>query len=169
MPASLTPAQFIKKAKERHPNAGYGYAKTVYRNSSTQVTITCPVHGDCLEGLVAGPALAARTGLPGEAIPGDHPVWLNVAAELAEAMAFLLVTLAPQKIVIGGGVAAGRTALLANIRTRTSALVGGYLSGCDPRALAQVIVASELGEDAGPRGAAQLGLGALYARLAPTA
>ena len=46
MPARLTPAQFVEKAKERHPDADYGYAKTAYRNSSTQVTITCPVHGD---------------------------------------------------------------------------------------------------------------------------
>ena len=46
MPALLTTAQFIERAKERHPNAGYGYAKTAYRNSSIQVTITCPVHGD---------------------------------------------------------------------------------------------------------------------------
>ena len=144
----------------RHPEAGHIRVRRVPGDSFAGA---CPFHGDCLEGLVSGPALAARTGLPGETIPSDHPVWVNAAAEIAEAMAFLLITLAPRRIVVGGGVAAGRRVLLADIRARTSALIGGYLPGCEREAIEQIIVPPELGDDAGPLGAAQLGYLALYA------
>lgn len=144
-----------------HPEFGH---IRVRRVPGDPFTGACPFHGDCLEGLVAGPALAARTGIAGDAIPGDHPVWNNVAVELAEAMAFLLTTLAPQRIVIGGGVAAGRPELLAAVHTRTSALIGGYLPNCSLADLARVIVAAELGDDAGPLGAVELGLTALGTR-----
>ena len=121
----------------------------------------CPFHGDCLEGLIAGPALAARTGLAGDAIPADHPVWAKVADELAEALAMLVLTLAPQRIVIGGGVATKRALLLPHAVARTAALIGRYLSGYDAAALQRCIVPAGLGDDAGPLGAVALGEAAL--------
>ena len=36
---------------------------------------TCPYHKDCLEGLAAGPSIEARTGIKGQDLPQDHPVW----------------------------------------------------------------------------------------------
>ena len=117
----------------------------------------CPFHGDCLEGLIAGPALAARTGVAGDAIPTDHPVWAKVADELAESLAMLVLTLAPQRIIIGGGIATKRTHLLPLAVARTAALLGGYLSGYDAAALPRCIVPTGLGDDAGPLGAVALG------------
>src|SRR3984957_4578901 len=35
----------------------------------------CPYHGDCLEGLAAGPAIEARWGLPGHLLPDNHAAW----------------------------------------------------------------------------------------------
>ena len=41
----LTTEEFVKKAKEKHGDK-YDYTKTVYINAKTDVTITCPIHGD---------------------------------------------------------------------------------------------------------------------------
>lgn len=41
----LTTEEYINKAKEKHGDL-YDYTKTKYINSTTKVTITCPIHGD---------------------------------------------------------------------------------------------------------------------------
>lgn len=35
----------------------------------------CPYHGDCLEGMAAGPAIGERWGQPAFELPADHPAW----------------------------------------------------------------------------------------------
>lgn len=136
-----------------HPEVGH---MRVRRVAGDIFAGACPFHGDCLEGLIAGPALAARTGVAGEAIRGDHPVWTNVTAELAEAMAMLILTLAPQRIVLGGGVAVKRPELLPQIVAQTASLLADYLPGYGPKDLARCIVLTGLGIDAGPLGAIEL-------------
>src|SRR5260370_4657286 len=64
----------------------------------------CPFHGDCLEGLASGPAIAARAGQPGETVPSDHPVWEIEAQYLALGIANLACTLSPELVILGGGV-----------------------------------------------------------------
>jgi len=41
-----TKEDFVKQAKEVHPDKNYGYEKVVYVNAFTKVVIVCPVHGD---------------------------------------------------------------------------------------------------------------------------
>ncbi|CAM3081486.1 ROK family protein [Lactococcus hircilactis] len=65
---------------------------------------TCPFHGDCLEGVAAGPSLMARTGVRGETLPIDHPIWEIQAYYIAQAALNATLTLAPECIVLGGGV-----------------------------------------------------------------
>jgi fructokinase len=136
-----------------HPEVGH---IRVRRKAGDIFAGACPFHGDCLEGLIAGPALAARCGMAGEAIPDDHPVWTHAAAELAEAMAMLILTLAPQRIVLGGGIAVKRPGLLAQVIAQTSVLLADYLAGYGPNALARCLVPAGLGADAGPLGAIAL-------------
>lgn len=121
----------------------------------------CPYHGDCIEGLASGPAIAARAGRPGSEVADDDPLWRDIAAELAELMAVLILTVSPEKILIGGGVGVGRPALFPLIRAATAATLGGYVAGLTEEKLDAMIRPPALGADAGPLGAAALAQDAL--------
>ena len=122
---------------------------------------SCPFHGDCIEGLASGPAIAARAGRAAESLGPDHPVWLDVAADLAELMTMLVLTVSPERIVVGGGVAAGKEFLLDLVRAHTATFLAGYVAGLDEPAVRGLIQLPELGDDAGPLGTVALGLRAL--------
>lgn len=64
----------------------------------------CPFHQDCFEGLASGPAIEKRWGQKAETLPQDHPAWDLEAHYIALALANFVVTLSPQRILIGGGV-----------------------------------------------------------------
>lgn len=141
-----------------HPELGH---LRVRRRVSDPFPGICPRHGDCLEGLASGPAIAARTQLPAEALSGDHPVWADVAAELGELVAGLILIVSPERVLIGGGVGAGRPHLLPAVRRQVAAALGDYLPAYDSAALEQVILAPALGSEAGALGAVALGTAAL--------
>ncbi len=113
----------------------------------------CPFHGDCLEGLVSGPALAARFGRHPAEVPSDDPAWQPVAADLAELVASLILSYSPQRIVIGGGVAQRQTHLLTAATAAVPRLLAAYLTDITPDRLRELVVAAGLGDDAGPTGA----------------
>lgn len=117
----------------------------------------CPYHGDCVEGLAAGPAIAARCGRPGEDIAGDDPAWTLVADALAQMIQALACTSAPRRVLVGGGVIAQRPELIALIDARVRALVGDYLV----LPTADYIVEPGLGTAAGPLGPIALALESL--------
>jgi fructokinase len=146
-------------AGRMHPEAGH---LRVRRPAGDGFPGDCPFHGDCLEGLASGPAIAARAGRPADALPPDDPAWLPVADALAEGFAVLLTTLAPAAIVVGGGVGLGQPHLLPLVRAGVVAKLGGYLPFVDAESIATLIVPAALGADAGPLGA--LVLAAMAAR-----
>lgn len=141
-----------------HPEIGH---VRVRRAADDNFAGVCPTHGDCLEGLASGPAIAARAGHSAERLAPDHPVWALVAAELSELMSTLILTLSPQRIVIGGGVAQGQSRLLPMIHAETARRLNNYLPHQREADLAGIIVAPALGDRAGILGAAALALGAL--------
>jgi len=138
-----------------HPEVGH---LRVRRRPGDRFAGVCPYHGDCVEGLASGPAIAARAGAPAETLPAGHPVLADVAAELGELLAALVLVVSPQRILLGGGVGHGRADLLDPIRGATTSALGGYVADFDA---ATVIAHPALGDDAGPLGAVALALAAL--------
>jgi fructokinase len=114
----------------------------------------CPFHGDCVEGLASGPAIEARCGKPGVAVPAADPVWDTVAHALAQLAQVLTLSVSPQRILIGGGVMATRPDLFPRIRAGLALSLNGYL-GIDEvtDGLDRYIAAPGLGDAAGPLGA----------------
>jgi fructokinase len=116
----------------------------------------CPFHGDCFEGLAAGPALLGRWGHPAEELPADHPAWRLEAHYLALGLANLICTLSPQRIILGGGVMQ-QTTLFPVVRRNVQQLLHGYPPA--PAILEQIeeyIVPAALGNRAGVLGAIAL-------------
>ncbi len=86
----------------------------------------CPYHGDCFEGLAAGPALQARWGAIATTLPPDHPAWALEARYLAYGLVNLTVTLSPQRILLGGGVMQ-QSHLFPLLRREFAQLLNGYV------------------------------------------
>lgn len=139
-----------------HGEAGH---MRVPRAAGDGYTGWCPFHGDCVEGLIAGPALAERFGVKGEALPDDGPQWDLFVHDLTGLLHNLVVGFAPERIAIGGGVMSAREHLFPRLRARLAASIGGYgsFAGLDMDAL---VGPPGLGAMAGPLGAIAVGLGA---------
>jgi fructokinase len=117
----------------------------------------CIHHGDCLEGLASGPAIKARWGIAPEDLPADHPAWRLEAEYLALAFSNIALTVAPDRIIVGGGIGL-HDGLLDMVAERMNGLLGGYIQALDSAdAIRRYIARAELGADAGILGAAQLG------------
>ena len=87
----------------------------------------CPYHKGCLEGLAAGPAIEKRWGVSAKELAPDHPAWDLEAHYLAQMCVTALMTVSPQKIILGGGVM-GQKHLFPKVHQETMRLLGGYLS-----------------------------------------
>ena len=113
----------------------------------------CPFHGDCLEGMACGPAMAERWGVdPSEAGERDD-VWQLEAAYLAQLVRVLAYSFAPDRIVFGGGVGS-RPGLAEMIHAKSREDLGGYADyTADDDAF---VTAPALGDDSGLLGAALL-------------
>jgi len=117
----------------------------------------CIHHTDCLEGLASGPAIAARWCTAPEDLPADHPAWRLEAEYLALAFTNIALTVAPDRIIVGGGVGLHQD-LLDMVAERMHRLLGGYIQSLDSvEAIRRYLVCAELGGAAGILGAAQLG------------
>jgi len=108
----------------------------------------CPYHGNCLEGLAAGPAIEKRFGQKAYELPVDHLAWKLEAYYLAQALMNYILILSPEKMVLGGGVMK-QTQLFPLIRHELKQLMNQYVAMPD---LDTFIVAPALGDNAGITG-----------------
>jgi fructokinase len=116
----------------------------------------CPYHGDCWEGLAAGPALEGRWKTRAEHLPPEHPAWALEAHYLALGLVSIICMLSPRRIIMGGGVMEQRQ-LFPLIHNEVYSLLNGYLQ--TPAILENMdhyIVPPGLGHRAGVLGAIAL-------------
>jgi len=122
----------------------------------------CPYHGDCVEGLAAGPAIAARAGRSGLELTPDDPTWTPVIHALGGLLHNLVLTTAPERILIGGGVADGQGWLFPRLRTALLDSLAGYATADRIAAdIERFVSPPGLGAQAGPLGAVALALAGL--------
>jgi fructokinase len=65
---------------------------------------SCPYHGDCWEGLAAGPAIEARWGRSPRELVAERAVWRLEARYVALGLVNVVAVLSPERIVLGGRV-----------------------------------------------------------------
>lgn len=124
----------------------------------------CPFHKDCLEGLASGFAMEKRWGQKGSALPSDHPAWALEAHYLSLGLVNFIVTLSPQRIIIGGGVMEQKQ-LLSMVRAQVQEQLNNYLDVPEIiQAIDNYIVPPKLDGKAGFAGAFALAKQALAAR-----
>lgn len=117
----------------------------------------CPFHGPCLEGMSAGPAIADRWGAPGASLTERHEVWDLEATYLAQALRTFTYVVAPQMILLGGGVMQ-QAGLLELTREKLEQQLSGYATSSLPESLDHYVVAPAFGQDAGLIGAIALAM-----------
>lgn len=85
----------------------------------------CPFHQDCVEGLASGPAIQARWGHDLSSLGAEHESSSIIGFYLGQLAGTILLTLAPRRIVFGGGVMQSGL-LLAEIRLSLEQMLNGY-------------------------------------------
>lgn len=119
----------------------------------------CPFHKNCLEGMASGPSFNKRWSILGkhQELPLNHKAWDFEAYYLAQALVNIILILAPEKIILGGGVM-NEKHLFPKIRGYVVELLSGYLNSqyiLDD--IDSYIVEPKLGNNAGLLGAIALG------------
>lgn len=118
----------------------------------------CPFHGDCFEGLAAGPAILSRIGKRGETVSDNNPYWLIEAEYIASALVNYVLTLSPRIIVLGGGVMQ-RKFLYDIVRKKVCEILNGYLKfDILTKNINKYIVPPSLGKYSGVLGAISMAM-----------
>ena len=141
-----------------HPEGGHVLTRLYPGDTFKGV---CPYHGNCLEGVAAGPAIQARWGIKADQLPADHEAWEIEAYYLGQAIASAVLLVSPKRIILGGGVM-HQMQLFPLIREQVRRNLNGYVSASAlAESIDEYIVPPGLGDNAGLCGSLALGLRAL--------
>lgn len=136
-----------------HPELGHVRVK---RSAGDEFPGICSFHGDCVEGLASGPAIAARLGASLSEIASDDPRRMFVIDALGQALANYLLTLSPHRIVVGGGVSKA-PGFHNDLHQSLKHWIAGYIN-VPQLDDSDYVVAPALGDEAGVLGAIALAL-----------
>lgn len=118
----------------------------------------CPFHGDCLEGLASGPAMARRWGVSAEELPVDHKAWDLESDYLSLAIANMILLYSPQRIIFGGGVSQ-HPGLQILVRQKVQRTLNGYIhSSAILDEISEFIIPPTLGKASGVLGAISMAI-----------
>ncbi|GIU91208.1 MAG: fructokinase [Acidimicrobiia bacterium] len=127
-----------------HPEMGH---VSVTRLPGDEFAGICPFHGDCLEGMVSGPALERRFGRPPSELGSETEAAVSLASTyLARGLRQVVYVLCPEKIVLGGGVSR-LPGLVGSVGVKLLDELAGY--GVTDQHRAEFVVPPALGDDSG--------------------
>ncbi|MBP2100149.1 fructokinase ScrK [Enterococcus rivorum] len=124
-----------------HPEMGHMVVKPHPKDTFKGV---CPFHGNCLEGLAAGPAIEQRMGMEGKQLPETDAFWAIEADYIAQCAYNTTLMFSPDVIIFGGGVMK-QPHLLEKIHQAFEKLTNGYVTHPP---LTEYIVTPKLGDNA---------------------
>ncbi|MED4203615.1 ROK family protein [Neobacillus mesonae] len=128
-----------------HPEMGH---ILVRRHPDDEYQGKCPYHGDCLEGLAAGPAIEERWGEKGINLVDRMEVWDLEGYYIAQALMQYILILSPKRIILGGGVM-NQKQVFSSIYKYLQEFISGYVTLPN---LTEYIVSPGLGDNAGITG-----------------
>jgi fructokinase len=143
-----------------HPETGH---MRIPRVDGDTFKGSCIYHGDCWEGLCSGEAIRQRAGIPAEKLPADHPAWAYETQYIGYAIANIVCTLSPRRVIVGGSVSKGgplgEDAFFRAVRQHVQTVLNGYVVSLSllGDGINDYIVSPQLGDDAGVCGAIALG------------
>lgn len=135
-----------------HPEAGH---ILIAKNPHDPGKSVCPCHDSCLEGLASGPSIEARWGKKAYELVDNQVVWELESEYLAKAMTNIILTLSPQKIILGGGVM-HQEQLFPMIRAKVLEYLNHYYETPYLENIDEYIVPASLHDDQGIMGAVRL-------------
>ena len=143
-----------------HPEAGHILVTRDPRDTIGAHS-ACPFHDNCLEGLIAGPGVKRRWDGKSAGDMADDPEAMDLlAGYLAQALMTFILCYAPQKIVIGGGVA-DHTPIVPLARKKCAEMLNGYIVTPEVNDIDTYIVNNSLEGKQGIMGCLALGARAL--------
>jgi fructokinase len=137
-----------------HPEAGH---IPLSRHKEDQYSGKCDYHRTCFEGLASGPAIEERYGLKADKLTENPNVWELEAYYIAQALTTYILTLMPERIILGGGVM-HQTQLFPLIRKNVLDNLNGYIHVKQLEEIDQYIVEASLEDQQGILGCLKLGL-----------
>lgn len=140
-----------------HPEAGH---MVVPKHPEDNYEGSCPFHKGCVEGLCSGGAIGGRYNKKSAEIPKDDKAWDFTAYYIAEAIVNLILTVSPERVILGGGVMK-QEHLYPLVRKYVPEILNGYVQTEQVKNMEEYITAPACGDEQGIKGALLLALGEL--------
>jgi fructokinase len=137
-----------------HPEAGH---ILLGKHPEDTFEGVCPYHKNCLEGLASGPSIERRWNKKAIELKDNPKVWEMEAYYIAQGIVNYILTLAPHRIVLGGGVM-HQEQLFSLIRSKVAELLNGYVKTKELSHPEDYIVPAALKDNQGIMGCLRLAM-----------